>query len=521
MAEEKIKLNRTENTVRNIISGFINKLLTTLLPFVVRTVLIKTIGIEYLGLCSLFTSILTVLNLSELGFSSAVVYSMYKPISEDDKETLCALLKFYRKVYFWVGIVVIIGGLGILPFLKVFIKGAVPSDVNIYILFLIFLSNTAIGYLTFGYKQALFNAYQRQDLISNVYSVTQLIMFICQLVLLLVFKNYYWYIGITPVFTIINNVLLSIFVNKFYPEIKCKGSLSVEYKSEIRKNVSGLLISKVCGVTRNSLDSIFISSFLGLTMTAIYSNYYLIFSTIIGFLVIFLQSMLGGIGNSIQTETKEKNYEDMKKFNFIYMWIGGWCTICLLCLYQPFMKFWMGDGFLLPFGAVILICLYFFLLKAGDMTSVYYDAVGIWWENRWRYILETIGNIVLNFILGKYFGIYGIIIATIITILFIGYLMGNQILFKKYFQNGQCLNYLIFIQGKNLIITTVIGVITLFICNLIKLPDTKLFNGLTFLINGLICLILPNVLYYLVFFKTKDFQIAKDWLLGFVKRSVR
>ena len=223
-------------------------------------------------------------------------------------------------------------------------------------------------------------------------------------------------------------------VNKNYPDYIPKGNVSSDIKKDLKKKVAGLFVYKVCGTTRNALDSIFISSFLGLTTVAIYNNYYLIMNAVTSFMIIITGSMLSGIGNSIVTNSVDKNYNDMKKFNFMYMWIAGWCTICLLCLYQPFMRLWMGEEYLLPFSCIIAICLYFYALKMGDIRATYSDAAGLWWETRYRAIAESIANCVLNYFLGRYFGLIGIILATLISLLIINFGYGSSIVFKYYFK---------------------------------------------------------------------------------------
>ena len=196
---------------------------------------------------------------------------------------------------------------------------------------------------------------------------------------------------------------------------------------EIKVKVTGLFITKVCHVTRNTFDSIFISAFLGLTLTAIYNNYYYIMHAVLAVFAIVSPSILSGVGNSIITDSQEKNYLDMKKFNFIYMWLAGCCTVCLLCLYQPFTKIAFGKDMMFPFPVVILFCVYFYVLKMGDIRAIYSDACGLWWENRWRNILEALANLVLNFIFGNLWGVYGIISATLISLFFIIKLMNNSL----------------------------------------------------------------------------------------------
>ncbi|WP_050482989.1 lipopolysaccharide biosynthesis protein [Streptococcus equinus] len=500
-----MKLDRINNTFRNITSGLVNKVVTLLLPFLIRTVLIKTVGMEYAGLNSLFSSILQVLNLTELGFSSAVVYSMYKPIARNDTKQINALLAFYRKIYRIIGFVVLIIGLLLLPLLPQMVNGGYPNGINIYVLYIIYLFNTVVSYFLFAYKSAILNAHQRVDVASNILTVTQGLMNIVQILVLLAFKNYYCYIIWMPVFTIVNNLLTAHFTNKMFPQYHCEGKIDSEQLLDMKYKVGGLMVNKICLTTRNTFDSIFISAFLGLTVSAIYGNYYYIMTAVIGIISVISSSMLAGIGNSIQTDSVEKNYNDLKKFNFLYMWLSGWCAICMLCLTQPFMIIWMGEENLFPFGVVILLCLYFYTLKMGDMRSLYSEAAGLWWQNRYRAIFESVANLILNFVMVKIWGIYGIISATLITLFLINFVGGSGIVFKYYFKNKKLIEFL----NTHLfyfVITVGNAILTFYVTDKVEISGIV---GL--LIKGVVCIIVPNIIYSIFYLRRKELNYYFQW----------
>ena len=505
-----MKINRTRNAKRNIIAGVFNKIVTLLLPFLVRTVFIYSLGSQYLGLNSLFTSILTVLNMTELGFSSAIVFSMYEPIANDDTDLLCALLNFYRKAYRNIGLIIILLGLALIPFLPHFINGECPDELNIYILYLLYLSNTVLSYLLFAYKKSILEAFQRKDIISWIDTLTIGMTNAVQLILLLLWHDirvYYLYVITLVCFTLLNNIINAIVVDRKYPQFTCSGVLPKKVKDTIKKQVSGVMVNKICQMTRNSLDSIFVSAFIGLTMTTIYNNYYYILNAVVGFTTIFTNAMTAGIGNSIAIESPQKNYGDFNKFNFMYMWIASWASITMLCLYQNFMLLWVGEELTLPFGISVLFSIYFYALKIGDIRATYSSAAGLWWENRYRAIIEVIANIILNYIFVKLWGVYGIVIATIVPILGINNVFGMNILNKYYFKVNH--GTMIFFR-KNILylgVTIISGIITYYLCSFCGNSVINLFE------KAVICVVVPNILFYVFYSKSKDFLEAKKWII--------
>ena len=255
------------------------------------------------------------------------------------------------------------------------------------------------------------------------------------------------------------------------------------------------MIGKLCLISRNSFDCIFLSMFLGLQTVTIYGNYYYIMHAINGILLIFMSSFSAGIGNSIATESINKNYNDFKKFTFMYAWLSGWCTVCLLCLFQPFMKLWMGDNLLFPMVDVILICLYFYSLTMGDVRSQYTAASGLFWETRYYVLFEAILNIFLNYTLGKLYGVHGIIFATWFSIFFINFGWGSFILFKYFFKNFNPKQYY-FSQLFYMTVISFVSFITYSVCSCFE------FNSISNIIfRFLICITIPNLLFFCFFRK--------------------
>lgn len=503
-------MSRTINSIRNIFWAIIYKFIVMLLPFVVRTVMIYQLGAQYTGLSSLFTSVLSILSLAELGFSNAMVYCMYEPIHNGDQKTICALLGLYRKIYYAIGFLILIGGLFLLLFLKHLIHGVVPSDINIYALYLLYLVNTVISYFLFAYKSSLLTAYQRNDIISIIGLVCNVVLYLLQIVVLITTRSFYLYAILLPISTILVNCLYEITTRKLYPNIKCKGTVDKKLKEKIKERVLGIMLYKFSSTTRTSFDSLIISSFLGLTLLTQYQNYFMIISSLSGVLAVISNSITASVGDSIVAKSINENYRDFRKFVFIYMWIAGCFTACLAGLIQPFMKVWVGEKLVLDNGMAVLFCIYFYAQCMGDMVFLYRTAAGLWWQDRLRPIVEAVSNIFLNLLFVLLWGIHGVILATIVTLIGINFLWGAQVLFKKYFkQNSK--EYFI-LQIKQAVGTLFCVIANVFTCN--YMPVDGVVN---IALRFVVCLILPNIFFGFIYYRTDIFQESKNFAISIFK----
>ena len=433
-----MKVDRTKRALINISVGLINKIFVTLLPFIIRTIMIYSIGIEYLGLDSLFTSVLSMLSLSELGFSSAVVYSMYKPIAEGDDGKVRGLLTFYKQVYRLVGIIILIAGLVLLPNIKWFIAEGTsyPQDINIYIVYLVFLVNTAVSYLLFGYKSSVLVATMRNDLDSIIETVRSVISHGLQILVLVIFKDYYLYIIILPVITILNNIIRSVIIDKRYPQYKGNGKLTKADKRHILTRVGALIGNKLGGAVFTSVDSIVISKFLGLVVLAQYTNYYTIFSAVFAIETVVYTSFQSVVGNSLVVNSKEKNYFLFKDLFIINIILTTFCVCCFTSLYQPFISLWVGRENVLGIEIPLLLALYFFVKSTRRTLFTFYEAAGMWKLDFFKPYVSVILNLVVNILLVQIVGLSGVIISSILALIVVEMPWETIVFFKKYFEKS-------------------------------------------------------------------------------------
>ena len=481
---------RLKNSMRNTITGILCRIVTILFPFI--------IGMDYAGLNGLFSSVLMMLNISELGFGSALVYSMYKPIAEADTDKVCALLNFYKKVYRIIGCVILALGLVLLPFIRSFIKGDVPADINVYILYLAFLLNTVIGYFAFAYKSALLTASQREDISNKIILFVNLVMYLSQLVVLWQWKNYMAYVFLSPVFTLITNFVRSYVVDHTFPQYKCRGTMEKSELKTIFKNVIALIGEKIGAVVLLSTDTLVISAALGLTDVACYDNYYMIISGLRALVIVIFNSIRPSIGNSMVTESLEKNYRNFCKITSLFVWISGFCSISMICLFQPFMRIWVGEEYLLSTVTVIMFGVYFFGWKMLDVLVLYQDAAGLWWYSKFRPYVVSILNIIGDIVLVRHFGLNGVVFATLFTSVCMSYPWLLRVLYKRYFK-GKPWDYLKRLTPQCTIVL-IAGLITYFLCY----HAVTGYSFINFLIRTAICAVVPNLIFFVTIGRKSD-----------------
>ncbi len=507
--------SRTKNTTRNIVFGFIYRIINLILPFISRSIIIFYLGTNYLGIGSLFTSLLSFLSLAELGMNSAIVFAMYKPIAENDLKTIGKYLKYYRKMYRLIGLIILVVGVLLLPLLPYLTKSDTPADVNLYLLYSIYLLNSVISYFIAGYRQSLLTAYQRNDIIDKISTLVMIGVRIIEILVLLYTKNFYYFAFVQVVGTLTTNVFVSKITRKMYPQIVCDGELSDVQKKEITKKLSGLFGTKLNSIVVNQADTIVISTFLGLTVLGKYSNYFYIMNSVAGFIIMIFTSMTASIGNKIASDPIEDSYILFKKISFINTWIVGWCSICLLCLFQPFMMLWSdvsGQDISLPLYIAIFMSIYFYVYQVQRTLLAFKDAAGLWYEDRFRPYISMIINVVFNIILVIFFGLIGVIISTIIAF-GISLPWCNYIVFKNLFKKSHLKNLLKIVL--DFLVFSIVGIITFFMCDFFD------YSLQWFVVRLLICIVLPNVLLVLFYHRTKEFIDLYTLVIQKINRIIK
>ena len=505
-----MKLERTKNAARNVVFDGTMEIVNVLFPFVIRSVMLHYLGTEYLGLNGLFKSILNFLNLAELGVGSAMVFSMYKPIAEDDTQTICALLHLYRIIYRIIGLTVAAVGLLLMPVLKDLIKGDLPAGMNLYVLFLMNLGNTVLTYWLFAYKSSLLQAHQRRDVISKVSLAVRVTEYTLKILILVYTRNYYLYLSVQLVCQLAVNLLTAVCASKMYPRYVPKGKLPREKTRDIFHRVRDLFTSKLSATVFDAADTLVISAFMGLTVLALYQNYYFIITALRMMLVVLLNACMAGVGNKLVMESKEANYRDLEKISLLFLWVLCVSSSMLLCMYQPFIHIWMGEDNLLAVGLVLCLVVYYYSMGANKLINMFKDAAGIWRRDRWRPLTAALVNLSLNLATVRWLGLYGVLLSSVFSIVFVQIPWLFRNLFLDVFPRS-CMGKYIRLFSAMAAVALISCGAPWFVCGLFTLNVWS-----TLFVNAVLSFLIPNLCCYAVYGRNPLFRES----LSQLKRSL-
>ena len=508
------KSSRTSNVIKNVIGGVGGHIFTSIFMFICRTYFIKLLGATYLGVNGLFSNILSMLSLAELGIGPAIVFSMYKPIANNDEVHIAKLMNFYKNAYRIVAFVVAAIGLALVPFLDYLIKDA-PEAINLKFIFILILSNTVISYF-YAYKGSMLNADQKSYVIvifRNIFSVVQNI---AQIVVLIITGNFIVYLITQMLTTFLGNIVQAKYVNKKYPFLVTYKNEKIDKgeRADIMKRVRGMMMHKIGGFVLNSTDNMIISKVVGIISVGIYSNYLMIINLIKNFISQISGSLSASVGNLIASESEEKSYSVFNSVFFVHFWIYSVCTICFWVLFQPFIELWIGKKYLLDSLTLFLVLINFYCVGIQNCINTFTNATGLFWESRYKPIAECVINLGVSIILAKKIGIAGIFLGTLASYVCTFWI--NPILvFKKQFKKSVAIYFLKFTMY--LLITLIIAFGLGFVCNMI-LPKATIIS---IVLRVLICAVVPNALYIALFFKTPEFKYCCGLFKNIIEKIIR
>lgn len=495
---------------RNIKYSAANYIIINLLKFLVRMVFIRTLAIEYLGINGLFTNVLAMLSLAELGIGPAIVYSLYKPLAYGDKNTVKAIMYLFKKVYVAIGVIILFLGLLLYPWLDSFIKdGQAVPDVHYY--YLVFLLNTVVSYL-WTYKRSLLIADQKQYVVNIYQAGVQVIVAVLQIIFLIIFANYWCFIILMLLGTVLENFSIARKADKEYPYLNEQaGNLNVDIKQQIVKNTKAMICHKIGGMVVFSSSNLVLSKFAGLAAVGLYSNYYMVIAALNNFAGKFFEAITASVGNLMVLEESSKKVKAFKFTEFITALQAAICFCGLYVLFNPFVELWVGREYLFDEVVVTAMAFSFYLTYMRKAVLMFRDAAGLYWNDRYKPLAESIINLTASIYLTIHYGVIGVMLGGIISTMLTCFWIEPYVLFN----NG------IDIKLKDYYIDYFKFTVVAFCAALVsKFIYTNLFNEvilINFIAGMFLCVTVTLLLWGIVFRNREEMK----YLINFVIRKIK
>ncbi len=498
---------RTKNSIRNTLIAFLMSIATIFIGLIAQSVFIGTLGTEYLGINGLFTSIVSMLALVELGLGSAIYFHLYKPISEKDTVKVQSIVNFYKKCYRLIALAVFSLGILVIPLLSS-IVGETNIAESIYIIYLLFLLDVFFSYLL-TYKRAVLYVEQNNHIISTVHLGYLISLNALQISALLITGNFYLYLVLKIAMRLAENIVLTIITNKKYPYLKEKEVLALDSatKSDIYKKVRGLSYHKVAGYVVLGTDNIIISLFFGITTVGLYSNYLLVTTAIIMLINQAFTAVTASIGNLLVSVKDGKSFEVYKKIRFGNFWMACFATTSLLVIMNSFITLWLGSQFLLPIGVLVAISLNLYMMLMRSSVNSFKEAGGIFHEDRFVPVIESIANLIFSIAFLKVFGLAGVFLGTACSTLILHLYSYPKFVNKPLFKMSNKQYYYDFFS--KLVIVFFISAATFALSRTVPISN----NLYKFIFNTVICIALPNALLYLIYRNSEELSYYRELIL--------
>lgn len=507
-------MGRVKYAAKNIAMGYVSSLVTAILNFILRTIFIYKLGDTLNGVNGLYTEVLSMLSLAELGIGTAMNYSLYGPVARGEVEKVKSYMALYRKSYRIIALVIAGIGLALAPFLPYIIKDPGTLTVReLTIYYLIFLFNTVSTYFV-SYKYSLANAEQKNYIQTNINMVSKVITILLQIVVLLVFENFLLYLLTAAMVELAQKIFAAFYLNKRYPYLKDKEVEKLEQAEvdEVVKKTKALMLHKIGDTARLQTDSLIITSFINVTTTGFVTNYNIVISTVSNFVNIIFNSVISSFGNLVATESKEKQYHIFRVYRFFAIWIYGFFAIGFFTLLTPLVQLWVGPRRILPGVVINCILIDYFLKGERIVLSNFKTAAGVFEQDKYLAMIQGVVNLIISIVLVREIGLVGVYIGTIVSGL-IANLTKPVIIYKACFDRSAKAYYM-----DSLKYLPVIGVITAICYPIHQFVMAGVSIG-RFLAAGILVTIVFHVVFLLCFYRTREMQYILEVFRRKLKRS--
>ena len=509
-------MSRTENSLKNMATGLFGQAVTLVLQFVYRTIFIQILGVTYLSVNGLFSNILTIFSFAELGIGQAIVFSLYKPIAENDTEKIRALMELYKKTYRAIGMAIMALGAIFFPFLPLLLKGSADGIEHLRLIYALFVFESGISYF-FSYRQSYLSACQKQYLLNLTNCVFAALREVCRIALIVVTRQYIPVLLFSCGWTVLQNAWYARKIGKMFPYLQntCGAVLPHEEKQSIFRNIKALIIYKVGTLALNSTDNIIITAVVGLIWVGLYSNYATLVSSVSVFISILFSSLTASIGNLNASDDIEKKHQMFNVINLATFWVYSISAVCFMIALTPTVQVWIGSDYLLDFSTVIVISLNVYIGGMLYTPFNYRQTMGLFVYGKWRPIASAVINILVSIILGRCFGLKGVLAGTAVARLTTNVWFDPYIVYKKGFKQSPKEYYAQYVLY--FLIFACSG------CIGVLIAQVHILGGLfDILLHCLLCALVLSSLYAVLFFKTESFTylkvVAKNICKGLYKK---
>lgn len=492
--------SRIESSAKNMKFGMMYQVIYLLLNFVVRFSILSVLGVTALSLNGLFTEVLGILSLAEMGVGTAITYYLYKPLAEDDEKRVTQLMNLFKKAYHIIALVMLAVGLALIPVIPYIVTKVEVENSYLILIYVLFLLQTVVSYVN-SYKALLLTADQKSWVQAKINIIVRALFFGGSLIIIYFFKNFVLYAINEALYNLIFYFVVGKKVDQLYPYLKNGDKLSKEDTHEVITTVRQAFVGKFSNKVLNSTDNILISTLVGTNLVGVYSQYSMFIN---GFLRVFSQineSVVGSVGNSIASESKEKNRETFNRLTYLFFVLGSFCSICLFVAINPFLTGIVGKNYLLDDSILIMITINMFLETFKMPLWTYFDAAGLFNYNQRISFIGCIINIVTSVIFGKMWGMFGIFLGTFLSLM---YMFVQKIIILEKAHFGNATKDLIRGCFKYFSIFAVELIISMIVCRF------ELSNAiLEFVVKGIIGAVITIVLSGVLFSKTDEFKYLK------------
>jgi len=495
--------SRTEYSTRNTTVAMLARMVAILAGFTTRVVFTHTLSRDYVGINGLFSDILNVLALSELGAGTAITYALYQPVSEGNIEKQKSLMQMFRNIYLAVAAIIFSGGLLVIPFMGVLIKNQ-PQIEHLILIYLLYLVNSVLSYLAV-YKRTLMDAHQLSYIGVLYHTLALILQNLLQIFILIAAGNFVLYILAAILCTLLNNIAISRKADQMYPYLAEKDiqRLPEQEKKAIYQNIRAMLMHKFGSVIVNNTDNLLLSSLVGIISNSLYSNYYLIIGSIRQVLNQMFQGIAASVGNLGVEEDPERVKKIFEASFFIGQWMFGMAAICIFEVIDVFAGFCFGENYVFTRDITFVLCLNFYLTGMRQASVVFRESLGIFWQDRYRPLAEAAINLTVSIFLGIHIGTAGVFWGTAVSTVTTSLWLEPYMLYRHFLKSSPVTYFLRY--GLYASVTLFLWFGVDFLCRSI--------NGSPWMVcveRLVVCLIIINLVYLLFYHRMKEFHLLAE-----------